>query len=482
MKKLFVLVFIMIIASSCKVVTKIASVSSGGISSTNLHVSGTIIKGLSNNETFASYKKDGVSKIEPSNIIEFQLLKKVKKDKTKYKGDKVKRDKVKKDKVKGDKTGHISFGCFPFGIGRNKIKKEKGENISNVKSKGYTYVKIDKSFFKRKFFTKIFQWVFFIPSFGTTAYLSKSEKKTIDAETCKEGDLCKGDGYKRKILLDARIWCKKDQINDTVTLIENFPDAFSVINYKVKIKRGKGRISSVISETKNQNGYPYYSFKVIGKDGVLKKKNHIKIIFNAYITLTDKYYLPEFQDKTVPVITNNTPVNNNSNTNTNSNVLANTKPDSTHQTVQKIKTDSIITPNNITNNISTNNNNNTNTSTKTNTNTSTNTNNITNNTTPIKKDSIIAPSNNVNTNIKTNTDNKPTTRFYIIAGAYTTQALAEDAVKELKLKGFPAEVVGKSDQGYYRVCYCSFDTKEAATKELARIKASVTQGAWILEK
>jgi hypothetical protein len=96
---------------------------------------------------------------------------------------------------------------------------------------------------------------------------------------------------------------------------------------------------------------------------------------------------------------------------------------------------------------------------------------------------------NNNTNNDANNENSqnnyhPNTsmKFFIIAGSYGTMQLAQQAVGELKSKGYSeAMVVGTNDQGGWRICYKAYATREEAGKDLGNIKQSENPSAWIFE-
>ena len=98
--------------------------------------------------------------------------------------------------------------------------------------------------------------------------------------------------------------------------------------------------------------------------------------------------------------------------------------------------------------------------------------------------------NNTSTNAFINqntTSNKSNTaavvkKFYIIDASFPTEKEANNAVSDLKTKGFgDAEVVGKNAAGGFRICYKGYATKEEALKDLPSIKQSTNPSAWIFE-
>lgn len=161
------------------------------------------------------------------------------------------------------------------------------------------------------------------------------------------------------------------------------------------------------------------------------------------ITSTYKNYTPVVKD-TVKTQTTNNVVTNSNNTNINSNVSNNTSN----------------TSNNTTNNSNTTNNTNSNNNSTSSNNTNTTTNNST-----------------------SNTNTAVIKKFFIIAGSFATEDLANDGVAELKAKGFIyAEVVGKNDYGSYRIAYKGYATRDEAAVDLVTIKQNTNPSAWIFEK
>lgn len=74
-------------------------------------------------------------------------------------------------------------------------------------------------------------------------------------------------------------------------------------------------------------------------------------------------------------------------------------------------------------------------------------------------------------------------RFYIIIGSYPTEQQANEAVENLKNKGYKdAEVAGISSSGTYRIASKGYATNEEATRDLADVRAKLNSSAWILEK
>jgi hypothetical protein len=109
----------------------------------------------------------------------------------------------------------------------------------------------------------------------------------------------------------------------------------------------------------------------------------------------------------------------------------------------------------------------------------------TNNSSVINNEVNISLTNNQTSqnNNTPSTDNTTIKSFYIIAGSYPAEQQANDAVADLKRKGFPdAEVVGKNSYGSYRIAYKGYATNEEAAKDLIQIRQDINSTAWIFEK
>jgi hypothetical protein len=86
----------------------------------------------------------------------------------------------------------------------------------------------------------------------------------------------------------------------------------------------------------------------------------------------------------------------------------------------------------------------------------------------------------LNNPVKRETINK---NFYIIAGSYPTEQQANDAISDLKRKGFPeALLVGKNSYGSYRIAYKAYATNDEAAKDITKIKQTINPSSWIFEK
>lgn len=72
--------------------------------------------------------------------------------------------------------------------------------------------------------------------------------------------------------------------------------------------------------------------------------------------------------------------------------------------------------------------------------------------------------------------------YYIVAGAFQVVENAVKKVEELKNQGFDAKILGKNSWGLTQVAFDGYKTKELARKELLRIKETVSEDAWLLEK
>ncbi|GGG93786.1 hypothetical protein GCM10011416_08780 [Polaribacter pacificus] len=72
--------------------------------------------------------------------------------------------------------------------------------------------------------------------------------------------------------------------------------------------------------------------------------------------------------------------------------------------------------------------------------------------------------------------------FHIIAGAFQFPENAAQKLSELKKAGFDAQIIGKNKWGLIQVTFKSLSTRKEAEKELASLKKSHSEDAWLLIK
>lgn len=241
---LIVFAFVLILLSSCTIKEQIATIKSGdNIDNLKLDPSGNPIN-LTENQTFATYKKGTNQIVEPSNKISFNL--------------------VKKEKSR-------------FRFGWKKMKKGK---------KQYAFVAVNKYFYKFLWWRPIVGGLAIPLTYGTSlAYLppTTNKKSLSTSEKIKDESLIDRTVYNKKILIETRIWCKRDVIKDSVILVENLPDEITIDNYTLKVKRGKKRIKDIEYKKKIIDGQTCHIFTFKATDGVFKKKNKIWLILDVTI-------------------------------------------------------------------------------------------------------------------------------------------------------------------------------------------------------
>lgn len=71
-------------------------------------------------------------------------------------------------------------------------------------------------------------------------------------------------------------------------------------------------------------------------------------------------------------------------------------------------------------------------------------------------------------------------RYYIIAGCFRDEANADQLVRELKIRGLDAEKFGKIGD-LFAVSYASFDERQLAEQELAKVREESFPDAWITQ-
>ncbi len=70
--------------------------------------------------------------------------------------------------------------------------------------------------------------------------------------------------------------------------------------------------------------------------------------------------------------------------------------------------------------------------------------------------------------------------FHVIAGAFRSPANAYKKVRELQKLGYSAELIGVNKYGLHNVAFSSFDSRNEATNELIKLKATGFSNAWLL--
>lgn len=70
-------------------------------------------------------------------------------------------------------------------------------------------------------------------------------------------------------------------------------------------------------------------------------------------------------------------------------------------------------------------------------------------------------------------------KYHVIAGCFGVKDNANNMVRILRAKGYPAVLAGKSNSGLIRVAYGTFETRLKALKALAKAKLSHNSKAWI---
>jgi nucleoid DNA-binding protein len=69
-------------------------------------------------------------------------------------------------------------------------------------------------------------------------------------------------------------------------------------------------------------------------------------------------------------------------------------------------------------------------------------------------------------------------KYYLVAGSFNIEANAKNFIDKLTSKGYTPEYIGERN-GFYTVCYSSFDTEREAYNELERMKQQEIQ-SWVL--
>ena len=290
----------------------------------------------------------------------------------------------------------------------------------------------------------------------------------------------------RKLAKEAMVKLKNKGFSNAEVIDENNSSIYRVaINSYVTIDEASDKLNSVkksypyskIFEKKSNGEYTEIVIKAINSAN--QNNADTTKINNAKANLTQNTTAPNINKISTYTTTNQ---NTSSNNSANNSTVAN----KTNQTtITNTSTNQTTANNNVKiNNTSTSqNNNNSGTSTITQTNSNNNT----------KANNTVAPNPSItNNDVKTintttskpnNTSTSVIKKFFIIDASFPSEKEANDAVSDLKTKGFgDAEVVGKNAAGGFRICYKGYATREEALKDLPAIKQkSNNPSAWIFE-
>ena len=77
---------------------------------------------------------------------------------------------------------------------------------------------------------------------------------------------------------------------------------------------------------------------------------------------------------------------------------------------------------------------------------------------------------------------KEVNSFHVVAGSFQFVENAKKKVKQLKVKGFNAKIIGMNKWGLTQVAFESYSTRNEATKHLYKIRETVSKDAWLLIK
>ena len=77
---------------------------------------------------------------------------------------------------------------------------------------------------------------------------------------------------------------------------------------------------------------------------------------------------------------------------------------------------------------------------------------------------------------------KETNSFHVVAGSFQFVENAKKKVKQLKVKGFNAKIIGVNKWGLTQVAFDSYSSRNEATNHLYKIRKAVSKDAWLLIK
>ena len=77
---------------------------------------------------------------------------------------------------------------------------------------------------------------------------------------------------------------------------------------------------------------------------------------------------------------------------------------------------------------------------------------------------------------------KEVNSFHVVAGSFQFVENAKKKVKQLKVKGFNARIIGVNKWGLTQVAFDSYSSRNEATNHLYKIRKAVSKDAWLLIK
>lgn len=192
----YLIILLTVSLSSCFAPKIIYQIPTGGVAdNSSINVSNDTISGLTDNETFAYYNDNNLSKIVKSDQILFSVL---------------------------------------------KYEKLETKKIDLAASKPQSET------FKNQFIQITLQKFF------------KNNLKYAIAK-CNESEDCTGKSFKSKIYLLADIWCKNEIFTDTLKIVENLPEAIKLTKFSIKNNSNNVKEVKHVVKNENGNDYHLFN-------------------------------------------------------------------------------------------------------------------------------------------------------------------------------------------------------------------------------
>jgi hypothetical protein len=322
MKHALALLTLLVCSMACKTNQKVISIDSGGISSTTSTNPGEL---TNSGETFAYFSTTDGKAIRPSNIITYTTYRYIDEDETddnsdvdtkgkkrekrikeprtkspKEKTEKVKREKLPKEKWEKIKREKVAKAprvklSKEDKERKHKLAKEAAEKMrSENKKRQYADVSLTKAFYKKNLLNPITNLICIplsVPTFGQSfKWMHPVNRKDVVLLRKCQTDNCTGakNATQTKVLIDVATRIKRDEIRDSIVVVENLPESFKVNGYRIKKHSGGSDIRDVQYATQERNGKTYHQFTLLPKKGSFRHNANVWIILDVTITPTDQ--------------------------------------------------------------------------------------------------------------------------------------------------------------------------------------------------
>jgi hypothetical protein len=126
-------------------------------------------------------------------------------------------------------------------------------------------------------------------AFATIKKAFYQNGKAVKSVKCRSGE-CIAKTYDIDVLMTIVVKCKNDQIHDTISVFDNFPEGAKLAKYTVLA--GSDQISKIVHNVTVVNGRECHVYKIAGKNNQFNKLYvEIRILQKMVITTSNSFYL-----------------------------------------------------------------------------------------------------------------------------------------------------------------------------------------------